>query len=93
MLKTERVQFYKVKSGQTVQDIAEYFSVSPFLLAKRNALKEEPCAGVILEIPAERGNFYVVREGDKKELLCGSEENYAKKNGTDVFYIGMRIII
>ena len=93
MLKTKRVKYYKVKAGQGVKAIAEYFSVSPFLLAKVNGLKEEPSAGAILIIPKESGNFYTVREGDTKELLCGSAEGFERKNGTDVFYIGMRIVL
>ena len=93
MLKTVQVQFYKVKEGQSVRQIAEYFSVSPYLLAKINGLKEEPSSGCILKIPNERGNLYTVKEGDSKALLCGSEEKYREKNGTDVFYIGMRVIL
>ncbi len=93
MLKTERVQFYKVKEGQTVARIAEYFSVSPYLLAKVNGLTEEPLAGRVLTIPDERGNAYVVREGEDKSLLCGSAEGYEKKNGTTAFYLGMQVRI
>ena len=93
MLKTERVKYYKVKEGQTLQGIAEYFSVSPYLLAQSNGLEEMPMAGCILEIPTERGDYYIVREGDSKVLLCGSEENYKKKNGTEIFYIGMRVVL
>ena len=93
MLKTEKMNYYKVKEGQTVGEIAAYFSLSPYLLAKSNGLQGEPPAGSILQIPKERGNSYVVQEGDTKALLCGDEENYARKNGTDVFYIGMRVII
>ena len=93
MLKTEKVKYYKVKEGQTVGEIAAYFSLSPYLLAKCNGFQEEPPAGSILKIPTERGNSYVVQEGDTKALLCGDEENYVRKNGTDVFYIGMRVVI
>ena len=93
MLKTVQVQYYKVKEGQSVRQIAEYFSVSPYLLAKINGLKEEPSSGCILKIPNERGNLYTVKEGDSKALLCGSEEAFEKKNGTDVFYIGMRVVL
>ena len=93
MLKTERVKYYRVKEGQTVREIAEYFSVSPYLLAKNNGLEREPAKGSILQIPKESGNVYVVQEGDSKALLCGSAESYTKKNGTDIFYIGMRVIL
>ncbi len=93
MLKTVDREFYKVKAGQSLKDVAEYFSVSEWLLAKENGLTEDLYAGQVLRIPKERGNRYTVQEGDTKELLCGSEENYEKKNGTDVFYIGMTVIL
>lgn len=93
MLKTVKRQFYQVKKGQTLKQIADYFSVSEFLLVKVNHLTSPPCAGQILQIPQESGNVYTVQEGDTKTLLCGSEENYFTKNGTDVFYIGMRVIL
>ncbi len=93
MLKTENRKYYIVKEGQTLEKIAEYFSVSEYLLAKCNHLKSAPRAGEVLRIPSEKGNSYVVQAGDTKELLCASAENYEKKNGTDVFYIGMRVRI
>ena len=93
MLKTDHAKYYKVQAGQTLQEIAAYFSVSAYLLARANGLTEEPMAGQILRIPSERGNAYLVREGDSKTLLCGSEENYERWNGTSAFYIGMRIIL
>ena len=93
MLKTEQRQFYQVKKGQTLAQIAENFSVSQFLLVKINRLTAPPCAGQILQLPKEKGNAYTVQEGDTKVLLCGSEENYRALNGTDVFYIGMRVVI
>ena len=93
MLKTKKSDYYKVKDGQSLLDIAKYFSVSEYLLVKENGLTKQPYAGQILVIPQETGNAYVVREGDTKELLCGSEENFARKNGTDIFYIGMRVIL
>ena len=86
-------RYYRVKKGQTLEEIAEYFSVSERLLVKENGLTEAPFAGQILTIPTERGNAYTVQEGDTKALLCGSEENFYRKNGTDVFYIGMRVRI
>ena len=93
MLKSLRLQYYKVKEGQRLKEIAEYFSVSPYLLAKVNGLHEEPLPGCVLQIPAVQGNYYTVKEGDSKALLCGSAEEYEKKNGTDVFYIGMRVVL
>ena len=76
-----------------MEEIAAYFCVSPYLLAKLNSLTQPPPMGTILEIPSERGNEYVVRQGDSKTLLCGSAENFARRNGTDAFYIGMRVRI
>ena len=93
MLKTENRTYYQVKKGQSLRQIAEYFSVAECLLVKINGLKEPPYPGRLLIIPQERGNAYFAREGDTKALLCGSEDNYLKKNGTDAFYIGMRVII
>lgn len=93
MLKTVQRKFYKVKEGQTLSQIAEYFSVSERVLARENGLKTSPSAGQILRIPEEKGNAYTVRAGDTKILLCGSEERYERLNGTKVFYIGMKIII
>ena len=90
MLKTKKQKFYIVKEGQSLQEIAEYFSVAERLLAKVNGLTSPPTVGMILRIPQERGNGYVVCEGDTQELLCGSKENFVKKNGSDIFYIGMR---
>ena len=93
MLKRVEWQFYQVKRGQTLQEIAEYFSVSERLIVKANGLSVPPYAGQILYIPKARGNAYTVQAGDTKALLCGSEENYEKKNGTDIFYIGMQVRI
>ena len=93
MLKIERVKYYKVKAGQTLGMIAEDFSVAESLLVKENGLTEEPCEGAVLKIPSECGNAYIAQAGDTRELLCGSAENYRRKNGTDVLYIGMRVIL
>ncbi len=93
MLKTRKADYYQVRSGQTLEQIAAYFSLSPFLLARENRLTEDPFVGQILRIPKETGNAYVVREGDTKKLLCGSDGAFERKNGTSVFYIGMRIIL
>ena len=93
MLKAEKRKFYQVQAGQTLKEIACFFGVSEFLLAKCNGLKSPPFAGQILFIPSERGNAYIVKAGDSKALLCGSEENFKRKNGTDVLYLGMRVIL
>lgn len=93
MLKTEQKEYYQVKQGQTLKEIARYFCVSEFLLVKENGLLKEPCAGEILKIPQERGNAYFAQEWEEKKLLCGSEENYEKRNGTTCLYPLMRIIL
>ncbi|MBQ9113686.1 MAG: LysM peptidoglycan-binding domain-containing protein [Clostridia bacterium] len=93
MLKTLQRRYYQVKEGQTLEEIADYFSVSPRLLAHENGLKEPPSVGRILWIPMESGNAYTVGEGDTPALLCGSEESFVKKNGASIFYLGMRAIL
>ena len=93
MLKSEKRKFYRVRRGQSLREIAAFFGVSPRLLAKVNGLTTEPFEGQILVIPQACGNAYTVQEGDTKTLLCGGDEKYREKNGTDVFYIGMRVIL
>ena len=79
-----------VKEGQTLAQIANYFSLSARVLARENGLKKEVYAGQILQIPKTEGNAYIVKEGDTKRLLCGNEKEYARKNG-EAFYLGQRI--
>ena len=93
MLQCVVPKYYKVKDGQSLLDIAKAFCVSEFLRAKCNGLTTQPRCGQILRIPSERGNAYTVKAGDSKALLCGSEENFRLKNGTDVFYLGMRVVL
>ncbi len=93
MLKIRKTQYYTVKSGQSILQIADCFSVSPYLLAEANSLEREPYAGQVLVIPTERGNAYTVREGDTKALLFGGEEGFRKKNGQAPFYPGCRVIL
>ncbi len=92
MLKLESREWYLVKNGQTLADIARAFCVSARILAKENGLREEPRAGRVLHIPRERGNPYTVGQGDSRALLCGSVENFVKKNGEHL-YLGMRAIL
>ena len=73
--------------------IAETFCVSERKLAKINGVRQPVYCGQILKIPEEQGNRYTVQAGDTKELLCGTKENFEEWNGTDVFYIGMQVII
>ena len=93
MLKLRFCKYYQVKSGQTLAEVAKNFSISPYILAQENGLTEELYEGQILLIPTQSGNSYVVKERDTKALLCGGEKGYKEKNGTDVFYIGMRVIL
>jgi hypothetical protein len=93
MLSKINRKFYRVKAGQTAAQIAEYFCVAPRLLIKENGLLEEPKAGQILVISSQKGNAYTVRAGEDKALLCGSEKDFERLNGTSVFYIGMSVRI
>ncbi len=93
MLRLEIKEWHQVKAGQTLERIAKTFGVATYLLVKENALTSEPRVGQILRIPLERGNAYTAQPGDNKTLLCGNEENYVKKNGTDILYPGMRVIL
>ena len=93
MLQLEVPQYYIVREGQTVKDISNAFCVAERALVKENALSQEVQKGQILRIPNERGNLYTVREGDTKSLLCSSEEEYERRNGTKIFYLGMRIVL
>ena len=93
MLQIEIPTLYQVKKGQTIKEIARAFCVSEFALVKENALKSEPYAGQILRVPSENGNAYFAQENQEKSLLCGSVENFYKKNATDCLYPGMRVIL
>lgn len=93
MLKTERSTLYRVKKGDSLNIIAESFSLPPFLLACVNSLIEEVRAGQIIIIPPAEHNLYTVRGGDTREKLCGSIKKYEELNGTSAFFIGMKIFI
>ncbi len=93
MLKIRDTAYYKVKRGQTLRAVSEAFFVAEGRLAELNGLHEELYEGQILKIPFERGNAYIVQSGDTKALLCGDEENFRRWNGTDSFFIGMRVVL
>ena len=93
MLKSEMKKYYQVKAGQTLDEIAAFFSVSAFALARENGLQAPPKVGRILKIPATRGNVYTAKAGDTPTLLCGSERNYRQRNGVNHLYFGMRVIL
>lgn len=78
--------YYRVKRGQTVREIARAFLLPARVLAAANGLVEEVRAGQVLRIPPRAGNLYTVRGGESKTLLCGSPENFFKKNATSCLY-------
>ena len=82
----EECEFYRVKKGQTLKDVAEAFSCPVRLIAAVNGLSEEVRAGEVILIPKAEGNLYAVRGGESKTLLCGSDESFSKKNGTNCLY-------
>ena len=85
--------YYRVKRGQTISSIAKTYNLPPRLLAAKNSLDEEVREGQVLEIPGSSGNLYVVRGGESKTLLCGSPENFERKNGTACFYVGQVVLL
>lgn len=85
-LNLSRPLYYRVKRGQTLLQIAAAYGVPPRLLAKENALTEEPRAGQVLRIPEKSCNLYRVRGGESKTQLCGSPEAFERKNGTRCLY-------
>ncbi|MBO5045573.1 MAG: LysM peptidoglycan-binding domain-containing protein [Clostridia bacterium] len=86
MLTLSRLKFYRVKRGQTIAQIARVFCIPPSVLVYENGLKEEVREGDVLTIPPQEGNCYLVRGGESKSLLCGNEEQFARKNKTSCFY-------
>ena len=88
-----RRKSYRVKKGQSLADVASTFGLPVRLLAQENALTEEFFEGQILSIPACEGNLYVVSGGESKTLLCGSRENFEKKNRTKLLYIGQVVVL
>ena len=92
MLKNAKPKIYKVKAGQTLSSLARAIGVTEYLLAAENGLKEELFEGQILILP-QSGNLYTVQAGDTKTLLCGGEERYEARNGVDIFYPGMKILL
>lgn len=86
-------EYYRVKKGQTLLEIAQTFLLPPRVLAFCNNLTQEPQAGAILYIPPRCGNLYTVRGGESKKLLCGSDENFEKINCTKLLYPAQIILI
>ncbi len=86
-------RLYRVKRGQTLEEIAAAFRLPPALIVKKNALTSPLKEGQVLVIPSEKGNLYTVRGGESKTLLCGSPEAFEKKNGTRCLYIGQTVFL
>lgn len=93
MLELEFIVYYKVKKGQTLAKVAKTFCVAERLIVKENGLRKELCEGQVLRIPTQRGNAFTAHEQATKTLCCGSDERYKEKNGTDILYPGMRVIL
>lgn len=93
MLKILKNDWYRVKKGDTLLSVAREFGLPECLLASLNSLTEEVRAGQILLLPERRYHLYTVRGGDSKKKLCGSGEKYGEINGTDYFFVGMKIFI
>ena len=92
-LSLKRPQFYRVKRGQTLEEIARAFGLPPSLLIAQNNLTSAPEAGQVLLLPQEHGNLYTVRGGESKTLLCGSPERFQERNGTARLYIGQTVYL
>ena len=90
MLKIGKMELYKVKLGDTLKGLSEQLPTTMYALIAENGLTTELTEGQILRLPT-RADLYTVQAGDTKTLLCGSDEAYRKRNGTDVFYLGMRV--
>ena len=86
-------EFYRVKRGQTLKDVAKAFSCPERLLASLNNLTEEVTEGEILLIPDTEGNLYTVRGGESKTLLSGSGEQFFEKNRTNCLYPTQKVLI
>ena len=93
MLTLQRAQFYKVKQGQTLQQIAQAFGLPVTLIIQANALTAPVYGGQILFLPNVTGNLYTVQAGDYKDLLSGNAEHYCRRNGTDILYPTLRIFL
>ncbi len=86
-------ELYRVKKGQTLNDVANTFFCPVSVLVRENALTSEISEGEVLRIPSERGNLYTVRGGESKTLLCGSDEAFYEKNGTHCLYPTQKVFL
>ena len=90
MLKLKEKQLHRVRKGQTVESIASAYRLPPRAIVLENSLTGEVYEGQILRLPKRQGNLYTAKAGESKALLCGSRENYEKKNGKEL-YPGLKI--
>ena len=90
MLQSKFSKFYKVKNGDTLFALSKQLHTTMYALIAENDIQKEVFEGQVLRLPPE-ACLYTVQVGDTKVLLCGGEQNYRRKNGTDVFYLGMRV--
>ena len=91
MLKLEEKKLHIVKRGQTLSGVARVYQIPEFALVKENELMGELYAGQVLILPEKQGDYYTVQAGDDYALLCGSKENYERKNGTKILYPQMKV--
>ena len=77
----EYKKLHKVASGETLEKIAKTYRLPVRAIVKENGLKSEVWTGQVLILPLSQGDLYTAQAGDSKALLCGSKENYEKKNG------------
>ncbi len=85
-------RYYRVKRGQTVEEIARTFRLPARLLASANSLTREAEEGQVLLVP-EGGNLYTVRGGESKTLLCGSPARFFTLNQTNCLYPGQTVLL
>lgn len=77
-----RKEYYRIKEGQTLYDVAEVFSVPPTLIIAENKLTRWQ-AGMVIRIP-EAGELTPVFAGETAETLGG--EAFLKRNGTKIVF-------
>lgn len=91
MIKLEEKKLHTVRVGQTLRSIARVYQIPESVLVSENGLNAEPYVGQVLILPKKRGDYYTAQAGDDCKLLCGSKENYKKKNGTEILYPQMKV--
>ncbi len=77
---------YRVRRGQSAEEIACAFGVPPAVLAAENGLSAQPEEGQLLRIPAADCHLYRVQGGDSMSGLCGSRARFLAHNRCDALY-------